>query len=132
MSAKGSILIIDDEAEIRESLEQLLKLEGYQADSAPTSDEGLKGIEIGVFDLVLLDINLPDRNGLDLLQQIKAVTVRQIDVEQHQVEDADFNALQTFVAGRGGVRLIAFEFQKLLEAFAYFCFVVNDEDRAFS
>ena len=71
MSAKGSILVIDDEMEIRESLEQLLKLEGYQAETAATGDEGLLRIENGVFDLVLLDINLPDRNGLEVLQQIK-------------------------------------------------------------
>jgi DNA-binding NtrC family response regulator len=71
MSPKGCILIIDDEQEIRESLEQLLRLEGYQADSASTGEEGLKRIEGGVFDLVLLDINLPDRDGLDLLKSIK-------------------------------------------------------------
>jgi DNA-binding NtrC family response regulator len=71
MSAKGSILVIDDEQEIRESLAQLLKLEGYKADSAATGEEGLKRIDNGIFDLVLLDINLPDRNGLELLQHIK-------------------------------------------------------------
>src|ERR1039457_1553477 len=71
MSPKGSILVIDDETEIRESLEQLLELEGYKADVAATGEEGLRCIENGLFDLVLLDINLPDRNGLDLLQQIK-------------------------------------------------------------
>jgi len=71
MSPKGSVLIIDDEQEIRESLEQLLTMEGYQADSASTGEEGLRRIEGGVFDLVLLDINLPDRNGLELLKSIK-------------------------------------------------------------
>jgi DNA-binding NtrC family response regulator len=71
MSPKGSILVIDDEQEIRESLEHLLRLEGYRADAAATGTEGLKRIEDGVFDLVLLDINLPDHNGLDLLQNIK-------------------------------------------------------------
>jgi DNA-binding NtrC family response regulator len=71
MSPKGSILIIDDEQEIRESLEQLLRLEGYQADSACTGEEGWRRVEGGVFDLVLLDINLPDRSGLDLLKAIK-------------------------------------------------------------
>ena len=45
MSAKGSILIIDDEQEIRESLEQLLKLEGYQPASAANAEEGLKKAE---------------------------------------------------------------------------------------
>jgi DNA-binding NtrC family response regulator len=72
MSAKGSILVIDDEQEIRESLAQLLKLEGYKADCASTGEEGLKRIDDGIFDLILLDINLPDRNGLDLLQLIKS------------------------------------------------------------
>jgi DNA-binding NtrC family response regulator len=71
MSAKGSVLIIDDEQEIRESLEQLLSLEGYQAASAATGEEGIKQVDGGVFDLVLLDISLPDRNGLDVLKSIK-------------------------------------------------------------
>ena len=71
MSLKGSVLIIDDEQEIRESILQLLRMEGYSADSASTAEEGMKKIEGGVFDLVLLDINLPDRNGLDLLKAIK-------------------------------------------------------------
>ena len=71
MSVKGSVLIIDDEQEIRESLEQLLRLEGYQADCAATGEEGMKRVESGVFDLVLLDISLPDRNGLELLKSIK-------------------------------------------------------------
>jgi len=71
MSAKGSILIIDDEQEIRESLEQLLKLEGYQPASAANAEEGLKKAEERLFDLVLLDISLPDRNGLEVLKSIK-------------------------------------------------------------
>jgi DNA-binding NtrC family response regulator len=71
MSAKGSILVIDDENEIRESLADLLRLEGYETSTAKTGDEGMKSIENGLFDLILLDINLPDRNGLDMLQQIK-------------------------------------------------------------
>ena len=71
MSPKGSVLIIDDEQEIRESILQLLRMEGHSADTASTAEEGLKKIEGGVFDLILLDINLPDRNGLDLLKAIK-------------------------------------------------------------
>jgi len=71
MSPKGSVLIIDDEQEIRESILELLRTGGYSADSASTAEEGLKKIEGGIFDLVLLDINLPDRNGLDLLKVIK-------------------------------------------------------------
>ncbi len=71
MSANGSILIVDDEQEIRESLGQLLRLGGYITDSASTADEGLRKLERGVFDLVLLDISLPDSNGLEVLKSIK-------------------------------------------------------------
>ncbi len=70
-SKKGSILIIDDEQEIRESLEQLLTLEGYQAQTACTAEEGLKKVGERVIDLALLDISLPDRNGLEVLKSIK-------------------------------------------------------------
>ncbi len=70
-AAKGSILIIDDEQEIRESLQELLSLEGYATASASTAEEGLKKMEERVFDLALLDITLPDRNGLELLKIIK-------------------------------------------------------------
>jgi DNA-binding NtrC family response regulator len=71
MSAKGSVLIIDDEQEIRESLEQVLKLEGYSPSSAATAEEGLRKAEEQLFDLVLLDVSLPDRNGIEVLKNIK-------------------------------------------------------------
>lgn len=71
MSVKGSILIIDDEQEIRGSLEQLLGVAGYRLTTAATAEEGLRRIEEGVFDLVLLDISLPDRNGLEILKLIR-------------------------------------------------------------
>ncbi len=71
MSSKGSVLIIDDEQDVRESLEQLLKLDGYSVATAGTAEEGCKKIEDQVCDLVLLDISLPGRSGLDVLQQIK-------------------------------------------------------------
>jgi DNA-binding NtrC family response regulator len=67
---KGSILVVDDEAEIREGLELLLSSEGYAVTCAETAAAGLTRLEDRPFDLVLLDVSLPDRNGLDLLQEI--------------------------------------------------------------
>jgi len=68
--SKGSILVIDDESEIREGLELLLKTEGYQVSSAGTGQMGLTCLEERPFDLLLLDVSLPDRNGIDMLKEI--------------------------------------------------------------
>jgi len=66
-----SILVIDDEAGIRESLEVLLTLEGYSVRMANDGEEGLRVLELENFDLVLLDLALPGQSGLELLPQIK-------------------------------------------------------------
>jgi len=68
---KGSILVIDDEAEIREGLEALLSSEGFQVTLTDTAATGLANLEDQPFDLLLLDVSLPDRNGLDLLREIR-------------------------------------------------------------
>jgi DNA-binding NtrC family response regulator len=67
----GSVLIIDDEAEIRESLQTLLELEGYDVETASTGQQGLNRIGEHSFDLILLDLALPDRNGLDILAELR-------------------------------------------------------------
>jgi len=68
---KGSILVIDDEAEIREGLELLLKTEGYQVSMADTGQSGLARLGEHPYDLLLLDVSLPDRNGIELLKDIR-------------------------------------------------------------
>ncbi len=70
-SAIGSILIIDDEAAIRESLQTLLELEGYAVETAETGELGISRIGNRSFDLVLLDLALPDRNGMDILAELR-------------------------------------------------------------
>ena len=68
--SRGSILVVDDEAEIREGLELLLGSEGYGVTSAETGGEGLARLEEKPYDLLLLDVSLPDRNGLDILKEV--------------------------------------------------------------
>src|SRR5512133_776573 len=70
-TAAGAILIIDDEFEIRESLQTLLELEGYFVETAADGEEGLTQIAQRPYDLVLLDFALPDRNGIEILHDIR-------------------------------------------------------------
>lgn len=69
-TSRGSVLIVDDESEIRESLQTLLELDGYFVYTAEDGAAGLSRLEQQTFDLVLLDFALPDCNGLDLLSRI--------------------------------------------------------------
>jgi len=70
-SGTASILIIDDEIGIRESLQTLLELEDYRVETADTGEEGLNKIAEEPYDLILLDLALPDRNGLEVLRDIR-------------------------------------------------------------
>ena len=70
-TSKGRILVVDDEADIRESLETLLSMEGYGVELAQNATEGLRKIESGNYDLILLDLMMPDRSGMEVLQDVR-------------------------------------------------------------
>jgi DNA-binding NtrC family response regulator len=68
------ILIIDDEAGIRDSLETLLTLEGFNVEMAGDGSAGLDLLTRHSYDLLLLDLALPGESGIDLLPRIKALS----------------------------------------------------------
>src|ERR1035441_8380966 len=68
---RGNVLVIDDEGDIREGLEMLLTSEGYHVDLAQNGTEGLHRMENRGYDLVLLDLMMPDLSGLDVLTQLR-------------------------------------------------------------
>ena len=65
------ILVVDDELDIREGLETLLKLEGYKVDLAANGGEGIRKMESRAYDMVLLDLMMPDRSGMDVLREVR-------------------------------------------------------------
>ena len=69
--SQSRLLIVDDEQGIRQSLAGVLGDEGYHVRVAPDAAAGLKALHEERFDLLLLDIWLPDRDGLDLLAEIQ-------------------------------------------------------------
>src|SRR5262245_1236952 len=70
------ILVVDDESEIVELLRDVLTAEGYVVDAAPQADAALQMIRENIYDVALLDFNLPDMDGVMLHHQI-----RQMDSE---------------------------------------------------
>src|SRR5580692_1420550 len=75
-SLAGTVLNIDDEAEIRESLQTLLEMEGFAVETAATGEAGLQRLGEQPFDLILLDLALPGRDGMDILTEIHAHEAR--------------------------------------------------------
>jgi two-component system sensor histidine kinase/response regulator len=71
MEAKGNILVIDDELGIRQGCQRALEPQGFTVETAATMQEGLRKVREGDFDLVLLDVMLPDGRGIDLLAPIR-------------------------------------------------------------
>ena len=65
---KPRILVIDDEAAIRDSLRMILEYEGYECVLAPTALDGIASIEREAPDLVFLDIKMPNMDGLEALE----------------------------------------------------------------
>lgn len=74
MSVLGNVLLIDDEANLRQTLTRVLQNAGCAVTSAADGSQALQILQNTSFDLVYLDIHLPGMNGLQVLQQIRQVS----------------------------------------------------------
>jgi DNA-binding NtrC family response regulator len=92
------ILIIDDERPILMTLEALLQRHGYQVDTAPTGSQGLKLLKTKCPALVLLDLQLPDAEGLEMLDRIKT-ELPEMPVIILTAHDSLHNAIESIKRG---------------------------------
>ncbi len=86
-----SILVIDDEREICESIKMILEYEDYLVDYTTDSYKGLQKIEFGNYDALLLDIQMPGKNGFEVLSWLheKEIDMKVIMISAHaSVENA--------------------------------------------
>jgi CheY-like chemotaxis protein len=70
--APARVLVIDDEPQIRRFLDIGLRAQGYAVRLAETAGEGLQALALEGADLVVLDMGLPDRDGMDALRELRA------------------------------------------------------------
>lgn len=71
LQSKANILLVEDEENLHETLKMNLEMEGYEITSAFTGSEALKAISNEYFDLIILDIMLPDVDGIRITESIR-------------------------------------------------------------
>lgn len=76
MGENARIIIIDDDESIRQVLKTILEEEGYAVDTADTGKEAVLKTNEKVYNLALIDMRLPDIEGIDLILKIKDTTPR--------------------------------------------------------
>ena len=76
INSKARILIVDDEDDLRTLLRDLLSVQGYQISSAADGEEAISLLKRDKFDITLLDIQMPNMNGIQVLKYIKEHTPR--------------------------------------------------------
>lgn len=91
MSGARKILIVDDDDDLRESLrEQLALYDEFEMEAAATAGKGLDTVKTGHFDLLILDVNLPDMDGRELCKQLRKSGFKSpIIMLTGEVSDAD-------------------------------------------
>lgn len=91
-SAKGSILVIDDEEDIRALFEDVLMSLGHKVMTAETASRGLALIKAHSFDMVFLDLKMPGTDGATLFGQIRAIKPEQLVTIITAYPDSDLMA----------------------------------------
>ncbi|MEM2547161.1 MAG: response regulator [Candidatus Bathyarchaeia archaeon] len=111
---KGArILVIDDDENIREVLKTILEDEGYIVDTAETGEKAIEKTKKGFYNLALIDIKLPDMEGIELLTKMKDTTpkMRKIIVTGYPTMH---NAIEAVNRGADAYILKPFEVEKIL------------------
>jgi DNA-binding NtrC family response regulator len=113
MEKQARILIIDDDENIRKVLQTILEDEGYHAETADTAKNGIEKCETSFFNLALIDVRLPDMEGIELLTKLPETKpkTRKIIVTGYPTLQ---NAVSAVNNGADGYVLKPFDVEKIL------------------
>ena len=98
MSKKNRVLIVDDEISIRRFLTTTLTAHGYEIYEVSTGEEALFSIRQNKFDLIILDLGLPEMDGIQVTQKVREfsevpiIILSVMDNEKHKVKALDAGA----------------------------------------
>jgi DNA-binding NtrC family response regulator len=107
------ILIIDDDENIRKALAAILEEEGYMVDTAETAKQAIEKTEKNIYNLALIDMRLPDMEGIELLTKMKDTTpkMRKVIVTGYPTLH---NAIEAVNRGADAYILKPFDVEKVL------------------
>lgn len=113
MEKQARILIIDDDENIRKVLQTILEDEGYHIETADTARKGIEKCENSFFNLALIDVRLPDMEGIELLTKLPETKpkIRKIIVTGYPTLQ---NAVSAVNNGADGYVLKPFDVEKIL------------------
>jgi two-component system, sensor histidine kinase and response regulator len=96
---KGKILIVDDDANMRESVSDNLDVDGYETAQAGSAAEAVEQVKRARFDVILMDYNLTDGTGIDAIKQIRALNTESqiLMITAHASLDTALKAIQESV-----------------------------------
>ncbi len=108
-----SVLVVDDEAALRRTIRASLTTSGFSVEEAGNGAEAIVAIQRRPFDLVLLDVNMPGRNGVEVCQQIRALAPR-TGIVMVTVRDAEEDKVRALEAGADDYVTKPFRFRELV------------------
>jgi DNA-binding NtrC family response regulator len=114
MSETARILVIDDDENIRKVLETILEDEGYIVETAETAKKGIEESEKAFYNLALIDVRLPDMEGIELLSKLRSTKpkMRKIIVTGYPTLQ---NAVAAVNKGADAYVMKPFEVDKILQ-----------------
>ena len=112
--SRDRLLIVDDDEDILRNLERILRLKGYETDIARTGLEAIEKTKRNFYNLVLLDIKLPDMEGTELLRKMHETFPEMIKIMVTGYPDLE-NAIKSLNFGADAYLIKPVSVQKLLD-----------------
>jgi DNA-binding response OmpR family regulator len=113
MKEQARILVIDDDATVRRSLEVALKKNGYDVNVAETGKEAIKKSKAKLYNLALVDLRLPDMDGIELLTSMREAAPKMVKIIITGYPSQE-NAIEAVNRGADGYMVKPYTMEELL------------------